>query len=1287
MNNSIAIIGVSFDLPKIKNWDDLEKALYNKQTFIDEMPANRLNDIEEAFGTAQMAKAGYIKEIDKFDNDYFNLTKRESVKIVPEHRLFLSNAIKAFYHAGYSEASLKESKTGIFFTTSTSAYLNFAHVSDLSFNSFDLVEGIEGTRLAKFLDTRGPVVAINTTCSSSLVAINAAKHSLNSYECDMALVGGVKILSVTEESAKGIVIHSKTGECKPFDQDADGTMNGEGAIFFVLKRYDQAVKDGDAILGEIKGIAVNHGGNRISSLTAPSSEAQRDVIVQAWENAAIDLEKIKFIEAHGTGTILGDPIEIKAIKQAFKQYNPAIEKSPCAISSFKGQIGHLDYLSGLAGLLRLVAALNFKKIPLQSNFSQLNQYFDLKETGLYIPETTEAWESEDKERIGGVSSFGLTGTNVHIVVSQSEKINSEQHTEKPSYLQLSHTDRSKLNLYKKYLAEKIEAINNVEELDKFCLKLNKVFQLKQVNQGITYSSKASLIQSLKSEEPSDDAEKLFLLLDLDLCTYSKEFIASIFIENLFIKQQWDKHITIPLSELSDQKTINIFFQFVLYKYLFEKLGNKIKLISSKEGSILNDLIKSKITIQQIIDQENNIESQYGNFNEDKFREYLQKNVNSEAITILDFSQKDKNRFNDLNLKLSVIKGSFSDDIDRFQLYSNILSINSNPLLTSNNPIIYESGIPYFNAKRFWPKLTQKANVTEEVSKEENKKPELVSFEAKELKSIITNVWTNVLETADFKDNEDFFDLGGTSLSVLDMIDDLEKNIAGIKIPYEEIYSYSTVSLLYEMIAAQLTITTSTNKSHSELPLPSRNEARKIIREIWTSILETEDFLDDDDFFDLGGTSLSTLDMTDELEKKIPGIKISYEEVYSYTTVSKILDKITELQNASTIEPQTQLLINPEHREENYGKIIEQIKKEHFVKEVPENLFITGGTGLLGMAVIHYLIKNTNAKLYCLVRKKEFDSSKERFWSIFGKYYDLEVSPRIEIIEGDLMAKQMNISGAYDKKFGKIDMIFHVAGSPEFISKKKDVEHINYVGTKNVVDWANKWNIKKLNFISTIGIVGKTMPAEVLNFYETDTNLGQDPGSYIHASSKLKAEEYILQEYKHKSKIFRISNIGGSYENGTFATDLSKNLMWIKLKTLSELKFYYDELLEGSSNINFFPVDIISKLITEISFTKIDVLNTFHLHAGRPFSNRAIFNSFKEVGIDLKAISKEEFTAFMENNQSRMNFYNVATEANKYIIRNDATDEIIQKLKLNKKYETSKYIQKLLTKNLALTIKT
>lgn len=1286
MSDSIAIIGVSFDLPNIKNWDDLVQSLSDRTSFISDMPGSRSKEIEKVFGKVQMAKAGYINEIDQFDNEYFEFTERESLKSFPEHRLFLTHAMRAFYHAGYNEAALKGSKTGIFFTASSSAYYKYGSVADLSFGNVDFINGIEGTRLAKYLDTRGPVVSIDTSCSSSLVAINAARQSLSENECEVAIVGGVKILTLTHDAAQRNVVHSKKGECRPFDQDADGMINGEGAIFFVLKRYEQAVKDGDAILGELRGVGINHGGGRISSLTAPSSEAQKEVLVAAWRKAKIDVNKIRYIEAHGTGTILGDPIEIEGIKQAFYESKVDTEHVRCGISSFKGQIGHLDYLSGLAGLLRLVAVLNFKTIPVQSNLSVLNKFFDLEHTGLYIPNRTEDWYAEEGERIGGLSSFGMTGTNVHFVVSQSDAhLITAQPDKEINYLQISQRDDKKMVRYKNYILERIEAIDRMEDIHQLSSKLNRVFQVDKKNCGIIYASKADLVAALKSENTGSGAEKLFLLLDLELLNYSREFIASLFAENAFIKEAWDKHVSLSPDLIPHQNAVNVLFQYAIYKYLQDRTGKRMRFITPKDGSILNALIKSEITVSDVLDKAGKQEPLPHDFDEESFKRYLQDHLSKEELLIIDFSGKDKKRFNNLNLRLTVVAGTFSDN-DRFSLYAGILETGVNPLKTSFNPFFNGIDLPYFNPKRFWPDVHMMAPVhqTEAKTTPVNDKP-ISGVGKEEVIKIVRSSWELILETEDFSETDNFFELGGTSLAALDMIDEIEKNIAGVKVSYESIYSHATISRLTAVILSQLTVAPLQDQDQN-ISKSSRAEIEKVIRDSWKLILETDDFKANDSFFEIGGTSLAALDMIDEIEKNLAGVKIPYEEIYSCSTITKLSERIwSQLDSSAIVEKEIKRDSDSKLREERYEALLNDIRKSHFSRHMPGHILVTGGTGLLGLNLLHYLINHTPARLYCLVRKEGHGSAEQRFWSAYEKHFEVMDKGRVTVFEGDLYQEDLGIKYSVEE-LSKIEMIFHIAGSPQFISRKGPEEHINFLGTKNIVDWANRQDIKLLSFISTVGIIGKTMPVEIENFYETDVNLGQQSGNLIHSSSKLKAEEYIHQYYNYKPRIFRIPNIGGRLDDGNFPTDLDKNLMWLRLKSLSEMKFYCEELLGGSSGIGLIPVDVLSELISEISFADIKMLNVFHILQPKHFTNGEVLNSLEKNGIRLASTSYDNFMAYINKNNHKMNFHQVAQKEKDYEYRADATLEVISKLNLDKilNYDRQEYLDRLTGTNLKQT---
>jgi 3-oxoacyl-(acyl-carrier-protein) synthase/thioester reductase-like protein/acyl carrier protein len=1304
MKDSIAIIGVSFDLPNIKNWNDLKASLSDSTSFISDMPADRLKEIKEAFGITEMAKAGYLDEIDMFDNEYFGFTERESLKMFPEHRLFLTNAMKAFYHAGYTKTDLEASNTGIFYTSSRSLYTNYDGISNVSFSHFDFVKGIEGTILAKYLDTRGPVIAIDTSCSSSLTAINTAKHSLNAGECDMALVGAVKTLALTKDALRTNVVHSQKGTCKPFDEDADGMVNGEGVIFFLLKQYEKALADGDAILGEIRGIALNHGGSRISSLTAPSSEAQKEVILQAWQNAGININDISYIEAHGTGTILGDPIEVEGIKQAFFSAPDNYEKNPCALSSFKGQIGHLDYLSGLAGLLRLLAALRYKIIPLQSNFNTLNSHFNMEGTGIYIPKKTTSWDSASTERIGGVSSFGMTGTNVHVVVSQKEGINQKQlPNQKYHYVQLSQNSPEKLERFKQYLLSKINNCSSFDEILEIGSRLNKTFEINTENQGILYTSKGSLLNSLQNEQKDTIAPQIILLLDLEIIQYSKEDVRQIFIENAFIKAQWATHVSIALESIENQQLLNIFTQFTIYKYLFEKFGVHIKFITPKEDSVLNKLIKSRVTISEIYNSEIAYKNTHGDFNEDSFKKYMQANFSNKNVCILDFSNRSKDRFNELELDIETLSGSFLEK-DRYKTYCKILAKGANPLKQHHNPETNAIELPYFEPKRYWPKLKKKValkNIAEIIPE---KKQIAHNIDKKDIHNKIREIWTFILEIDDFDDTADFFELGGTSLSALDMIDEIKKVFAGVKITYEDIYVFASVAKLTDEIHRQIQKQFSTANIEVSKPEYSIDKIKNVIREVWEAILEIDDFTDTDDFFELGGTSLSALDMVDEVKMAFQNIKISYEEIFIYNTISKLTKFVeknlqdqfsvapAESKNDEVLEKENsnrEIKETFETRENKYQEVIQKLKQEEFSKEIPEKILITGGTGLVGLGMIHHLIQNSESDLYCIVRKKDFNTADERFWSIFDRYYDSSEidTERIHIIAGDVSKKALGITVS-DVQFNSIGLIFHIAGTPQFVSHKSTYEHINYIGTKNVVDWANAHQIKKISFVSTVGMVGETMPESIKNFYETDGDVGQKSTKLIHGASKLIAEEYIRNHYNHESKIFRVSNIGGGYVNGVFPTDLKKNLMWLRLKSLAELGYYSKELLDESSGVSYIPNDILSIVISEISFANIKNLHTFHIRPKRSFSNKEILTALQNAGVELKKINYKEFISYIERNYYKINFHQIANKEKTYNYRSEATQIVFSKLHLQEiiNIHTQDYLNKIIHANLQINRK-
>ena len=367
-----------------------------------------------------MPPAHYLDAIDRFDAEFFGLAPREAQSVDPQQRLLLEVAWEAMEDAG--QVNLAGSSTGVFVGISTSDY------SRLLFNGAQRADAYYGTgsalsiaanRLSYILDLHGPSWAVDTACSSSLVAVHNACQSLRLGECDAAFAGGVNLIVSTELTgalAEARML-SSDGRCKTFDAEADGYGRGEGCGIVILKRHSDALRDGDKILALISGSAVNQDG-RSNGLTAPNGLAQEEVIRRALDSAGIEPRAIGYVETHGTGTPLGDPIEVNALKAVLSR-GRALEQ-PCFIGSAKTNIGHLEAAAGIAGLIKAVLCLQHRELPPHLHLNRLNPHIELDGTPFSIPTARQPWPASASPRTAGVSSFGFGGTNAHVIVREAE---------------------------------------------------------------------------------------------------------------------------------------------------------------------------------------------------------------------------------------------------------------------------------------------------------------------------------------------------------------------------------------------------------------------------------------------------------------------------------------------------------------------------------------------------------------------------------------------------------------------------------------------------------------------------------------------------------------------------------------------------------------------------------------------------------------------------------------------------------------------------------------------------
>lgn len=427
----IAIIGMGCRFPGGANTPEaLWQLIHNGIDAISEVPADRW-DVDEfydddpyAAGHMNTRWGGFVDGIDQFDASYFGISPREAAHMDPQQRMVLEVAIDALERAGQTNNHLAGSRTGVFVASSLHDYSDRGHAGADDVDAYSLTGNAHcfiPNRLSFLLDLRGPSVAIDTACSSSLVAVHLACQSLRTRDSNMALAGGVNVMLSPETgvSLSKWVVLAPDGRCKTFDARADGFVRSEGCGIVVLKRLSDAIADNDPVVAVIRGSAVNQDG-KSTAMSAPNGLAQQDVIRRALSSGQVLPEQISCIEAHGTGTVLGDPIEVEAIAEVLGAPTPGAP--PVALTAVKTNLGHLEAAAGVAGLLKMVLCLQHGEIPAPLHFQQLNSHISLEGSRLFVPTQPHPWSAGEARRIAGISSFGFGGTNAHVVVEEAPRL-------------------------------------------------------------------------------------------------------------------------------------------------------------------------------------------------------------------------------------------------------------------------------------------------------------------------------------------------------------------------------------------------------------------------------------------------------------------------------------------------------------------------------------------------------------------------------------------------------------------------------------------------------------------------------------------------------------------------------------------------------------------------------------------------------------------------------------------------------------------------------------------------
>lgn len=448
---SIAIIGIGCRFPGADSPKSFWHLLKNGEDAIVEIPPDRW-DIEAFYdpkpgtpGKMCTRWGGFLDRIDEFEPEFFNISPREVERMDPQQRLFLEVSWEALENAGIAPDKLSGTQTGVFTAIASTNYDQFSIKGSGDYSNISAYDGTGNTfslaanRLSYFLNLRGPSLAVETACSSSLVAVHLACQSLRNGESELCLVGGVNLiltpeLNITFSQAR---MMAADGRCKTFDSRADGYVRSEGCGVVILKPLTDALKNEDHILAIIRGSAINQDG-RSNGITAPNGPSQQAVIRQALQNASCQPAQVSYFEAHGTGTSLGDPIEVKSLKAVLMKNRKPDQF--CWIGSVKSNIGHLEAAAGIASLIKIILQMQHKKIPPQLHLKELNPYIQLNNTPLFISTNLQEWSTVEKSRLAGISSFGFGGTNAHVVLEEAprqiknQRLKIEDFSKRPCYI-------------------------------------------------------------------------------------------------------------------------------------------------------------------------------------------------------------------------------------------------------------------------------------------------------------------------------------------------------------------------------------------------------------------------------------------------------------------------------------------------------------------------------------------------------------------------------------------------------------------------------------------------------------------------------------------------------------------------------------------------------------------------------------------------------------------------------------------------------------------------------------
>ena len=831
LHDEIAIIGVSGIYPEADDLRAFYLNLSNGRDSVREVSPER-KSMALFDPDAPLPVVASIDRIDRFDHEFFNISPREAEYMDPQQRLLLQLACAAIENAGYSLRRMRGSNTSVVLSATNNDYSKFFERADPTAVTGILPAALAG-RIAYALDLRGPAMVIDTACSSSLVAVHEACKKLYLREADLALCGGINLFFMENKlgsEASGII--APDGKSKAFDAAADGAGWGEGGGVIVLKLLDKAVEDGDNILAVIKGGAINQDGGRSNGLTAPSPQAQAEVIVQAWRNARVDPSTISYIEAHGTGTQLGDPIEIQGLTDAFGRFTD--KKKFCAIGSVKTNIGHLVGAAGIAALTKIILSLKRKKLLPSLNFNTPNPYIDFDNTAVFVNTRFADWETGEgaELRRAGVSSFGLSGTNCHLVLEEAPRFpaRADDPDESEYLITLSAKTPAALESYKASLIHFLE--ENEVSIKDLSFTLNCGRDDYQHRYATVAASADGLLRTLSEAAGRDQRDDrpigkpvtgrpVIMLFSGDSNPGSEA--SKRLRDNYGIYRETVEKCYAIAGERNTTPSLQTFTdQYALYEQLTGLGISAGEVIGNGVGNLVVAVITGKMSLEEAVAKAAAYDPQGAHG--------AQRAVDLKKLgsVVASLSQGVQPVFLEMGPKGALLSGieSLRDEVGEVITLAAVEDGAAS--LARTLARLYEAGADIdwdrrykerkgrriecpsypFAQTRCW--ISDPANPIRN-GKQAAKPPQpavaveavvVTEEDASPLEKRIAAIWGDVLKLKELSIDADFFDLGGSSLNGMQMVNRIEKEL-NLPLDFDEVYDHSTIRALAEFMAPHL----------------------------------------------------------------------------------------------------------------------------------------------------------------------------------------------------------------------------------------------------------------------------------------------------------------------------------------------------------------------------------------------------------------------------------------------------------------------------------------------------